>query len=406
MPPSAPRAAGPDGPAAEPGSPSFAVNTGSRRHRRVRATPARVVAVAVLAVLLGASAGLFELLGVPRGAGAAGTHGGGGPAQTSDPRVATAANPIPHFNGAILFAREGDIWSASASGLTRVSRKGTDSSPIWSADGRRILFLETDRQRARAPYQGHLSTITLEYPTLMTMAADGTDRRPILSSLIKLPGPPDARFFFHLAQPDLSPDGTQVALVSDAADPFGSDVTLGLVPARGGTIRTLPIKDNPGLGHNDPSWSPDGKRIAFSYNGRDGATGTPRIAVFDTSAGTLRFVGGIGFANPDWSPDGRYVVAEQTDGKGRNLVVLDAGSGAVVSRLTTDSRSFAPTFSPDGSQVAYLHLDRGAIDIRLLSLSSDGTFRAASDQAITADGAVDGRSPLSWSPAGGTGTTP
>jgi Tol biopolymer transport system component len=240
----------------------------------------------------------------------------------------------------------------------------------------------------------------------MSMTADGTDRQAILSSLIKLAGPPDARFFFQLAQPDLSPDGTQVAVVSDAANPFGGDVTLSVVPARGGPLRTLPVKDSPGLGHNDPSWSPDGKRIAFSYNGRDGGTGTPRIGVYDTSTGALRFIGGTGFANPDWSPDGRYVVAERTDGKGRDLVVLDAASGAIVSRLTTDGRSFAPTFSPDGMQVAYLHLDRQAIDIRLLSLASDGTFRPTSDQAVTADGAVDGRSPLSWSPSGGTGTTP
>jgi TolB protein len=240
----------------------------------------------------------------------------------------------------------------------------------------------------------------------MSMAADGSDRKSILSSLIKLAGPPDAKFFFQIIEPDLSPDGTQLALVSDAADPLGADVTLSVVPVSGGKVRTLPVKDNRGLGHNDPSWSPDGKSIAFTYNDGAGGIGTPRIGVYDIATRKLRFVGGAGYANPDWSPDGRDLVVERTNGKGRDLVVLDATSGTVVNRLTTDGQSFGPTFSPDGSKVAFLHLDGQAIDIRLLSLSTDGRFTVTSNQAVTADGHIEGRSPLSWSSAAGAGTPP
>ena len=61
-----------------------------------------------------------------------------------------------------------------------------------------------------------------------------------------------------------------------------------------------------------------------------------------------------GYANPSWSPDGRWIAAERTSGTGRDIVILDPESGAEVARLTNDGDSFAPTFSPNGNQIAFL----------------------------------------------------
>ena len=63
-----------------------------------------------------------------------------------------------------------------------------------------------------------------------------------------------------------------------------------------------------GRDDSDPSWSPDGLRIAFSfYNGR-----RSRIGLLELGTGLVRDLGD-GF-NPDWSPDGRRLVFLDAEG--------------------------------------------------------------------------------------------
>jgi len=231
----------------------------------------------------------------------------------------------------------------------------------------------------------------------MSMAGDGSHRQPILGSLYDLRGAANAKYFFELLQADVSPDGRTFALVSNQPDPFATDVTLSTLPIDGGQVRNLGVEDARGLGHNDPDWSPDGREIAFSYNGRSGDVGVPRIGIYTLGTKKLRFVGAKGYANPSWSADGRHLVVERTDGKGRDIAILDAVSGEVANRLTADGVSFAPVFSPDGTEVAYLRQKGQAIDLRIMSLAPDGSLKVDADKAITDDGSIDPRSSLAWS---------
>ena len=59
--------------------------------------------------------------------------------------------------------------------------------------------------------------------------------------------------------PSWSPDGKQIAFVSDIDDGWSWDIYV--MDANGRNLRNL-TKD--GLGNFQPSWSPDGKRIAFA----------------------------------------------------------------------------------------------------------------------------------------------
>ena len=50
------------------------------------------------------------------------------------------------------------------------------------------------------------------------------------------------------------------------------------------------------------------------------------------------------------------------------MVILDAATGAEILQLTDDGDSWAPTWSPAGDQVAYLHVSGQVVDLRMVQL--------------------------------------
>ena len=80
----------------------------------------------------------------------------------------------------------------------------------------------------------------------------------------------------------------------------------------------------------------------------------------------------------------------------RDIVVLDPDTWEEVARLTTDGRSFAPEWSPNGDQVAYLHVNGLDVDVRVMTLDLKGDLTLLADQAVTVDGHVDPQSPPAW----------
>ena len=89
---------------------------------------------------------------------------------------------------------------------------------------------------------------------------------------------------------------------------------------------------------------------------------------------------------------------ETTDGTGRDIAIISAKGGHERVQLTNDGNSFAPEFSPNGDQVAYLKRDGLGIDLRIMSLEIDGKGKITlvDDRPVTSDGEVDGDSGLSW----------
>jgi len=82
-------------------------------------------------------------------------------------------------------------------------------------------------------------------------------------------------------------------------------------------------------------------------------------------------------------------------------VILDA-KGAELARVTTDGRSSGPTWSPDGTQLAFLRLSGVTVDLQLatLQLAANGTVSVAKTDALTTFSGLDGNSrPAWWAPA-------
>jgi Tol biopolymer transport system component len=221
----------------------------------------------------------------------------------------------------------------------------------------------------------------------------------------------------HQHEPRLSPDGRLVAF--SWARP-GKPWQVYVRPRAGGP--PVAVSDGESAARS-PSWSPDGKRIAFVRGGRlwttalgeapqpaqpvegadaccgswsagadwspDGASlayvagsGTETsVAVIPTKGGTPRLVttqpGGEWY--PRWSPDGRRIAFYATPLDQMTDVWTIGADGADAVRVTDDpAEDFRPAFSPDGHWLAFVSRRGGKNDL-WVAPSRGGPARQVSD---------------------------
>ena len=338
-----------------------------------------------------------------------------GPPATPTPQPTAVVTPPPNevatVPGTLLYVRNGNIYAFSGTTSTQLTNQGTDSSPTWSEDGRTIYFVQTTIQRGKpVPWGNTRGPGPDERDPLRhghhVHGCGWQQPQRLFTSMFKS----GKGFWSTVAiQPDISPDGKTIVLVSDlgvvpTADTDAAAVALATMSATGKGLKSMGIDHDgtyPPLGHNDPAWSPDGRSIAFTYDDKGGGkgAGVPHIGIirapFKKHAPELS-PKGRGYANPAWSPDGRYIAAERMTNNSRDIVVLDPDTWEEVARLTTDGKSFAPEWSPNGDQIAYLHVDGPAVNARVMTLDLNGNLTLVSDKAVTVDGKVDPDSSPAW----------
>jgi hypothetical protein len=146
--------------------------------------------------------------------------------------------------------------------------------------------------------------------------------------------------------PALSPDGMRFAAVE-----FGTDRSCGLVIAdaeTGRLIRRVPSPDNAFL--QSPSWSADGRRVAFTFLDADGKG----IAVLDTASGAVRKVlpaGWRGISEPVLA--GGVVLFGSPKSGTDNIHALDLETGIEYRVTSAENGAFSPRVSPDGRRILY-----------------------------------------------------
>jgi len=129
--------------------------------------------------------------------------------------------------------------------------------------------------------------------------------------------------------------------------------------------------DDPGPAlDTSPTWSPDGKWIAFSAKVENHLD----IFVVPAEGGDRRLVaGGPGQEDqPDWSPDGRYIAFSSTRQGNWNIYILDRVSGNVRALTNDPAHESSPSWSPDGGTIYFMSDRSGKREIWKTGLSGDG----------------------------------
>jgi Tol biopolymer transport system component len=178
-------------------------------------------------------------------------------------------------------------------------------------------------------------------------------------------------YAYWIRQPVLSPDGKKVAVMSDAPNPDDSTVVLQFFDTKSKKLKKADVGVKGVLGHQDPEWRPDGRFLLYVRNGRDGSRGAPNIMRYNVARGTTKALTGPGYLHPAYSADGRFIAATKTSAIGTDIVILDGATGRELARVTGDGSSWAPTWSPAGDGIAFLHIVGQTVDLRLAKL--DGT---------------------------------
>jgi Tol biopolymer transport system component len=354
-----------------------------------------LLAAAGLALVAWLTLGLLiGNLSLPGGSG--GNNGPGGAPRTPAPSNVVVVPPF-ELPGSIAYVKGGNVWIHSGSAARQLTRSGHAAMPSWSPDGEWIYYVETVDEIGlhRPSPNDRVRRYAMTVPNLMRTRADGSgDAEQIATGRYESGG---EIWFYWLRQPALSPDGRTLAVVSDGPGPIRSDVVIQFIDLETGEMTNPGLPEIEPLGHQDPAWRPDGKLLLYVRNDRDEARGAPAIMRYDTATKAVSALTGPGYLAPDWSRDLAQVAATRTDGFGTDVVILDAGDGTELLRLSDDDRSWAPVWSPLGDAVAYLHMEGGIVDLRMVKLEGSApNWTLGETINLTEVSGLDGGSHPAW----------
>ena len=217
-----------------------------------------------------------------------------------------------------------------------------DFDPDLPADGKRLAFVSKRSGRA----QVHV------------MDLDGTNVRQITQD--------------GGLSPRWSSDGSRIA--------FSRGGAIWVAPAGGGNPELVIDVDTESpdtpcrAGAFPGGWSPDDKRIAYYSASTTVEEG--QVCTVNADGSDVRVVvanPGAYDVEPSWSPDGRYLAYRGVEGGVHDIWVVDLETGKTTNLTADPDLDIEPNWSPDGEWIAFGSLRPRASNFDIFIMRRDGS---------------------------------
>lgn len=274
-----------------------------------------------------------------------------------------------------------------------VKHPANDSMPVWTPDGRHVMFLSdragtTGAWLARVNEGQPAGPPVLIKPDMGRAAPAGFTRNgnfyyhleigmndiylaeldPTTGALAAAPAALSMRFVGGVNSPSWSPDGSTLAYVSQRGPiPGQRSRTLVLHSIATGEEQELLVPMNL---FRYPRWAPDGGSLLLIGNDDKNRPGLYRFDLKTrTVTAIIRAEPLVYIHSAEWLPDGRRVVYSVRSGDLKNVRVvrLNLETGEETELYRGGSPNSEIAVSPDGRQVV-LHVGAGAQDPRFVGL--------------------------------------
>ncbi len=234
-------------------------------------------------------------------------------------QIAFASQRDGHFRKDIPEIPAPEIYVMDDDGENQqrlTNNPSSDYSPSWSPDGKRIAFV-SDRD-------GHVDANGWLTAEIYVMDDDGGNPQNLTNN------PSDDR------TPSWSPDGKRIVFSSDRDMGKGEaahNVEIYVMDADGKNQQRLTKNLTE---DKDPSWSPDGERIVFRarrpghFIGEDGITYEIYVMDADGQNEQRLTENRVFDEDPSWSPDGKRIVFwsnREADIENTEIYAMDADGG-------------------------------------------------------------------------------
>jgi TolB protein len=237
----------------------------------------------------------------------------------------------------------GDIYLTDASGApaTRLTTSSAyERAPAWSWDNKRIALVRPRKDNS-----------DVLHDDIYIINADGTGghwARPYASTWL-------------VTSPSWSPDGKRMVVVVG----IGGNGYLGYLDVATGSVALI----GGGILGSDPSFDPTGKKIVYvTY-----ASSLDQINADGTGHKVL--LTGSGLGHPTFSPDGKRIAFNRQVNYDQELYVKNVADGTVKRLTTSTGADMWPTWSPDGGKIAFSSFRSGKWQIWIMPSTGGSATR-------------------------------
>lgn len=268
------------------------------------------------------------------------------------------------------------VVNPDGTGLTNLTPAGSfDVNPVWSPDGTKILFGTNDdlyvmnadgSSRVKlADGEGIFTYRWSRDGSRIAFIAERTAGADIFEDLwvMNADGSGQLKLASNAVDPTWSPDGLRIAFASNTA----GDQQLHEINADGSG--DTPLTAQP-MRASQPAWSPDGSKIAFvTVSEKD------ILLINPDGTGLINLTQGSALDDsPVWSPDGSRIAfntgpADQP--LESDVAVIDRNGGEPTNLTNHPGFDFNPDWSPDGSKLVFTRSDAG--DSEIYTMNADGS---------------------------------